>query len=205
MAAENRASTSNRPTNWLSGLALALAIIALALAVILPMQVPVGPQGPKGDTGATGPAGATGATGPQGQQGPEGETGARGPEGVQGPKGNQGDPGGLAWGTPTQYGPHVLDIGVGKGAVSFVTLDPGDRVSFLFTVSGSDVYFWVHDPYGNAILIGNSPYETGAGKTSSGGGAFIASTRGIYKLAFSSTGTFAPSVIVVNYILYRVL
>lgn len=161
-----------------------------------------GPAGPRGEQGLQGPQGSSGEQGLQGPQGPSGEQGLPGP---QGPKGDKGDPGGLAWGTPSLHGPYVLDIGTGDGAVSIVGLRPGDRISFTFTVSGSDVYFWVHDPYGNAILIGNSPYETGAGKTSSGQGAFIAAASGTYKLAFSSTGTFTPSVIVVNYTVYPAL
>ena len=202
MAVENRSSASGPRTNWLSGLALVLAIIALALAIILPMQIATGPQGPKGDRGATGYAGASGATGPQGQQGPTGETGARGPQGVQGPKGDKGDPGGLAWGTPSQRGPYVLEIGTGTGSQPITGLRPGDRVYFSFTASGSTVAFWVRDPYGNGILIGNLPYETGSQWTSSGQGGFIAAASGTYQLAFKSSGTFTPSVIVVNYTVY---
>lgn len=204
MAVENKPSASNRRTNWLSGLALALAIIALVLAIVLPMQIPVGPQGPKGDTGANGATGATGATGLQGPQGVKGDTGATGATGPQGPKGDKGDPGGLAWGTPSQHGPYVLEIGLGTGSLSVVGLNPGDRVYFSFTASGSDVSFWVHDPYGNAILIGNSPYETGSQATSSGYGAFIAAASGTYRLAFKSSGIVTPSVIVVNYTVYPV-
>ena len=204
MAAENRGSASNRPTNWLVGLALALAIIALVLALVLPMQMQIGPQGPKGERGPIGPTGATGATGPQGPQGPMGETGARGLQGLQGPKGDKGDPGGLAWGSPLQRGPYVLDIGLGTGYVSVTGLSPGDRVYFWFSASGSDVSFWVHDPYGNAILIGNSPYTTASQATSSGQGAFIAAASGTYRLAFKSSGVVTPSVIVVNYTLHPV-
>ena len=201
MAVENKPSVSNRRTTWLSGLALVLAIIALVLAIVLPMQIPVGPQGPQGDTGATG---ATGATGPQGQQGLKGDTGAIGPQGPQGPKGDKGDPGGLAWGTPSQHGPYVLEIGLSTGSVLVAGLNSGDRVYFWFSVSGSDVNFWVHDPYGNAILIGNAPYETGSQASSSGQGAFIAAASGTYRLAFRSTGVVTPSVIVVNYNVYPV-
>ena len=192
MAVENKPSASNRRTNWLSGLALALAIIALVLAIVLPMQIPVGSQGPQGSKGDTGATGATGA---------KGATGVTGPQGLQGPKG---DTGGLAWGTPSQHGPIVVDIGTGTGSLSVAGLNPGDRVYFSFTASGSDVMFWVHDPYGNAILIGNSPYETASQATSSGHGAFIAAASGTYRLAFRSSGTFTPSVIVVNYTVYPI-
>jgi hypothetical protein len=204
MAAENKPAASNRQTSWFSGLALALAIIALILAIVLPMQISVGPQGPKGDTGATGATGAQGPiglTGATGAQGPKGGTGATGP---QGPKGDKGDPGGLAWGTPSQHGPYVLEIGLGTGSLTVSGLDPGDRVYFSFTASGSDVSFWVRDPYGNGILIGNLPYETGAMATSSGQGAFIAAASGTYELAFKSSGVVTPSVIVVNYTVYPV-
>lgn len=201
MAAENKPSVSNRRTTWLAGLALVVAIIALVLAIVLPTQIPVGPQGPKGDIGATG---ATGVTGPQGQQGLKGDRGATGPQGPQGPTGDKGDPGGIAWGTPSQHGPYVLEIGLGTGSVSVAGLNPGDRVYFSFTASGSDVTFWVHDPYGNAILIGNSPYATGSQPTSSGQGAFIATASGTYRLAFKSNGIVTPSVIVVNYTVYPV-
>ena len=177
---------------------------SVALTCLLSHQgiLPIGEQGPSGPRGEQG---LQGSPGPRGEQGLPGSSGPRGEQGLQGPpgpKGDKGDPGGLAWGTPSQHGPHVLDIGTGKGAVSVVGLRSGDRVSFTFSVSGSDVYFWVHDPYGNAILIGNSPYETGSAATSSGQGAFIAAAAGTYKLAFSSTGTFTPSVIVANYIVY---
>jgi len=202
MAAESRDSVSRRPMNWLSGLALAVAITALVLAIILPTQIPVGPQGPKGDTGAIGPVGAIGPAGRQGEQGPKGETGARGPQGLQGPKGDKGDPGGLAWGTPSQYGPYVLDIGTGTGFQPITGLRPGDRVYFSFTASGSEVSFWVRDPYGNGIIIGNLPYETASRRTLSGQGGFIAGASGTYRIAFKSHGTFTPSVIVVNYTVY---
>ena len=158
-----------------------------------------------GEQGPAGPAGEQGVQGPQGPQGPAGEqgpVGPRGEQGPQGPKGDKGDPGGLAWGTPSEHDPDVLNIGPGIGSASIAGLNPGDRVSFTFSVSGSDVIFWVHDPYGNAILIGNSPYETGAGGTSSGEGAFIAAASGTYRLAFRASD---PSVIVVNYIVYPVL
>jgi hypothetical protein len=163
MAVENRPSASSPGKNWLSGLALVLAIIALVVAVVLPMQIATGPQGPKGD---------------------------------------KGDPGALSWGTPSQYGPYVLEIGIGTGSQLIPGLSAGDRVQFSFSASGSDVSFWVHDPYGNAILIGNSPYETGAQATSSGYGAFIAAASGTYRLAFKSSGIVTPSVIVINYTVY---
>ena len=204
MAVENKPSVSNRRTTWLSSLALVLAIIALVLAIVLPMQIPVGSQGPKGDTGATGPTGATGLQGPQGLKGDTGATGPRGSQGPEGPKGDKGDPGGLVWGTPSQHGPYVLEIGLGTGFQSVAGLNPGDRVYFSFTVSGSHVMFWVHDPYGNAILIGNSPYTTASQATSSGHGAFIAAASGTYRLAFKSSGIVSPSVIVVNYTVYPV-
>jgi hypothetical protein len=201
MALESKPNMTPRRTAWLSGLALALAIIALVLAIVLPMRIPVGPQGPKGDTGAIGPMGPQGPVGPAGPQGPKGDTGATGP---QGPKGDKGDPGGLAWGTPSQYGPIVLNIGTSTGSVSLAGLNPGDRVYFSFSVSGSDVYSWVHDPYGNAIVICNASYGTGSQAASSGQGAFIAATSGTYALAFRSTGIVTPSVIVVYYTVYPV-
>ena len=161
-----------------------------------------GPAGPRGGQGIQGPQGPPGEQGPQGLQGLPGPRGEQGP---LGPKGDKGDPGSLAWGIPSDHGPFVLDIGTGTGSVSVTGLKPGDRVLFSLDVSGSDVNFWVHDPWGNAILIGNSPYATGSAKTSSGGGAFIAATYGNYRIAFSSSGTFTPSVIVVNYVRYPAL
>jgi hypothetical protein len=171
---------------------------------VLPTQISVGPQGSRGDTGATGATGPTGGSGAQGQQGLKGDTGAIGAQGPQGPKGDKGDPGGLAWGTPSQHGPYVLEIGLGTGSLSVAGLKPGDRVYFSFSASGSTVMFWVRDPYGNGILIGNLPYETGSQATSSGQGAFIAAASGTYTLAFKSTGVVTPSVIVVNYTVYPV-
>jgi hypothetical protein len=161
-------------------------------------QGAVGPQGEQGPVGPQGPKGDTGATGPQGQKGDTGATGATGP------KGDKGDPGGLAWGTPVCYGPYILDIGTGSGSEAIPSLDPGDRVSYTFTVTGSDVYYWVHDPYGNAIIIGNAPYSTGSQASDSGQGAFIAATSGTYKLAFSSTGIFTPSLLTIYYCVYPV-
>jgi hypothetical protein len=199
MAVENKPMVPNRKTSSLSVLALVLAIIALVLAIVLPMRISVGPKGNTGATGATGPQGPIGLTGATGPQGPEGDTGATGPQGL---KGDRGDPGGLAWGTPSQHGPIVLDIGTSTGSVSIAGLNPGDRVYFSFSVSGSNVYSWVHDPYGNAILICNAPYETGSQAASSGQGAFIAAASGTYTLAFKSTGTVTPSVIVVYYTVY---
>jgi len=188
---------------------LVIGIIAVSVAVtsLLAHQGILalgerGPAGPRGEQGIQGPQGPRGEQGPQGLQGPVGPAGE---QGLQGPKGDKGDPGSLAWGMPSNHGPFVLDIGTGSGSVSVTVTRAGDRVSFSFEVSGSDVYFWVHDPWGNAILIGNSPYETAAGKTSSGQGAFIAATPGTYRIAFSSSGTFTPSVIVVNYMRYPAL
>jgi hypothetical protein len=66
------------------------------------------------------------------------------------------------------------------------------------------VYYWVHDPYGNAILIGNAGYATGSQEAMSGQGAFIAAASGTYELAFSSTGIFTPSVMTINYTVYHV-
>lgn len=139
------------------------------------------------------------ATGEQGPPGPRGEQGLQGPPGS---KGDKGDPGSLAWGTQSHHGPYVLDIGTGTGSWYMADLQPGDRVFFSFSVSGSDVSFWVHDPFRNAILIGNSPYETGSEKTSVGSGAFIAAVGGDHRLAFSSSGMLTPSVITINYFVF---
>ncbi|MBM4463613.1 MAG: hypothetical protein FJ012_09865 [Chloroflexi bacterium] len=122
--------------------------------------------------------------------------GSEGPQGIQGPAGSFG------WGTPMSYGPYSFSIGTGSGSRSIPSLKPGDRVTFTFTGAGADVYYWVHDPYGNAILIGNSPYAMDAAKTSYGQGAFIAATAGTYRLAFSSIGILTSSVITVSYTVY---
>lgn len=140
-----------------------------------------------------------------GEQGPLGPRGEQGPQGAPGPKGDKGDPGSLAWGTQSHYGPYVLDIGTGTGSWYIDDLQAGDRVVFSFSVSGSDVYYWVHDPFRNAILIGYSPYETGSQKTSVGSGAFIAAVGGNHRLAFSSSGTLTPSVITINYYVFPAL
>jgi hypothetical protein len=167
MAEEKRPPMENRRASRLSVLALVLAIIALILAIVLPMQIQVGPQGPQG---------------PQGLQG------------IQGPKG---DPGGLVWGAPIEYGPYTLDIGTAGDYFSIESLNPGDRVQFTFTVSGSDVKYWVEDPWYNHILTGRL-----GNAVSEGAGSFIAASSGPYLLHFSSTGLITPSVLAINYTVY---
>ncbi len=169
MAAENKPSVPNRRTSSLSVLALVLAIIALVLAIVLPMQIRVGPQGPQG---------------PQGLQG------------IQGPKG---DPGGLVWGTPIEYGPYTLDIGTAGDYFAIASVNPGDRVQFTFTVSGSDVKYWVADRWYNHILTGSL-----GNAVSEGTGSFSAANSGPYLLHFSSTGLVIPSVLIINYTFYPV-
>jgi len=193
MAVEKKPSVENRGTRWLSVLALLLAIVALVLAIVLPMQIPVGPEGTQG------PQGPQGTPGPQGLQGPKGDTGDTGAMGPQGPQGLKGDPGGLAWGTPTNYGPYTLDIGTGSGYFSIPSLSPGDRVSFNFTVSGSFVKYWVMDPGYNFILTGYSGYSV-----SQGTGSFIAAGSGTYRLYFSSTGVDTPSVLIIRYLVHPI-
>lgn len=160
----------NRLPLVLSIVAVVIAVAALGLAILLP-----GPQGPKGDTGATG------ATGPQGPQGPKG------------------DPGGLAWGTPTNYGPYTLDIDTSNGFQSTTDLSSGDLVYFSFTVSGSSVYYWVEDPNGNFILTGKAGSDV-----MSGAGYFMAASPGTYYLTFASTGVVTPSVLIINYTVYPI-
>lgn len=167
MVVEKKPSMENRGTSGLSVLALLLAITALVLAIVLPMQIQVGPQGPQG------------------------------PQGLQGPQGPKGDPGGLVWGTPTEYGPYTLDIGTTGDYFSIAAVSPGDRVQFTFTVSGSDVNYWLLDPWYNFILTG----YTGAPVTE-GTGSFIAATSGPYFLYFASTGLVTPSVLIIRYIVH---
>jgi len=167
MAAEHKPSVPNRQTSSLSVLALVLAITALVIAIVLPMQIRVGPQGPQG---------------PQGLQG------------IQGPKG---DPGGLVWGTPTEYRPYTFDIGTAGDYFSIASVNPGDRVEFSFTVSGSDVHYWVEDPWYNHILTGRL-----GNAVSEGAGSFIAASSGPYLLHFASTGLVTPSVLTINYTIY---
>ena len=172
MTVEKKLSMANRGTSRLSVLALVLAIIALVLAIVLPMQIQVGPQGP------------------QGWQGPQGL------QGIQGPKG---DPGGLVWGTPIEYGPYTLDIGTAGDYFHIEPVNPGDRVQFTFTVSGSDVLYWVEDPWYNHILTGRL-----GNAVSEGTGSFIAASYGPYLLHFSSTGLVTPSVLIIHYYVHPV-
>jgi hypothetical protein len=67
-----------------SGLVMALLLVAF---IVAGCTGPVGPAGPTGATGATGPAGPAGPAGPQG---PQGEQGPVGPAGPQGPPGSAG-------------------------------------------------------------------------------------------------------------------
>ena len=127
--------------------------------------------------------------GPQGPQGPQGL------QGIQGPKG---DPGGLVWGTPIEYGPYTLDIGT-AGDYFSIAVNPGDRVQFTFNVSGSDVYYWVADPWYNHILTGRL-----GNAVSEGTGSFIAASYGPYRLHFSSTGLVIPSVLIIRYTIHPV-
>ena len=167
MAVEKKPSMANRGTSGLAVVALVLAIIALVLAIVLPMQIQVGPQGPQG---------------PQGLQG------------IQGPKG---DPGGLVWGAPIEYGPYNLDIGTAGDYFAIASVNPGDRVQFTFAVSGSDVHYWVEDPWYNHILTGRLGNAVGEGA-----GSFIAASSGPYLLHFTSTGLVTPSVLTINYTIY---
>ena len=167
MAAESKPSVPNRQTSFLSVLALVLAVIALVLAIVLPMQKEMGPQGPQG---------------PQGLQG------------IQGPKG---DPGGLVWGTPIEYGPYDFDIGTAGDYFSITSINPGDRVEFTFSVSGSDVKYWVEDRWYNHILTGRL-----GNAVSEGAGSFIAASPGPYLLHFASTGLLTPSGLTINYTVY---
>ena len=134
--------------------------------------------------------------------------GGRGPQGIQGIQGPQGDrgiqgpAGSFSWGTPTSYGPYSFNIGTGSGSQDIPSLNPGDRVEYNFTSAGANVYYWVHDPYGNAIVIGNSGYSTGSQSAASGQGAFIAAASGTYKLVFDSSGIVTSSVLTVNYTVY---
>jgi hypothetical protein len=169
MAVENKPSAPNRQTSSLSVIALVLAILALVLAIVLPTQIRVGPQGIQG---------------------------IQGPQGPQGPKG---DPGGLAWGTPTKYGSYTLDIGTGNGAQTTTDLNSGDLVQFSFTVSGSSVYYWVEDSFGNIILTGK-----GGNAVMLGEGHFIAAGGGTYWFSFTSTGVVTPSVLIIDYTVYPV-
>jgi len=153
-----------RGTSRLSIVALVLAIIALVLAIVLPMQIGVGPQGPQG------------------------------PQGLQGTQGPKGDPGGLVWGAPIEYGPYTLDIGTAGDYFLIEPVSPGDRVQFTFTVSGSDVHYWVADPWYNHILTGRL-----GNAVSEGTGSFISASYGPYRLHFSSTGLVTPSVLIIHY------
>jgi hypothetical protein len=176
---------------------IVVAITVLGLVLGTACAGETGSQGPQGLQGPQGPQGPQGEQGPQGLQGPQGPQGEQGPQGLQGPAG-------FDWDTPQSHGPYILDIGTGSGSEAIPSLKPGDRVSYTFTVTGSDVYYWVHDPYGNAILIGNAPYSTGSQASDSGQGAFIAATSGSYKLAFQSTGIFTPSLLTIYYTVYPV-
>jgi hypothetical protein len=123
----------------------------------------------------------------------------QGPQGLQGIQGPKGAPGGLVWGTPIEYGPYDFDIGTAGDYFSIASVNPGDRVEFTFTVSGSDVHYWVEDPWYNHILTGRLGTAV-----SEGAGSFIASSSGPYLLHFSSTGLVTPSVLTINYTVYPV-
>ena len=125
------------------------------------------------------------------------QAGPQGPQGLQGIQGPKGDPGGLVWGTPTEYGPYNFDIGTAGDYFSIASVNPGDRVEFSFTVSGSDVQYWVEDPWYNHILTGRL-----GNAVSEGAGSFIAASSGPYLLHFTSTGLVIPSVLAINYTIY---
>ena len=127
------------------------------------------------------------------------QAGAQGPQGLQGIQGPKGDPGGLVWGTPIEYGPYTLDIGTAGDYFSIESVNPGDRVQFTFNVSGSDVYYWVADPWYNHILTGRL-----GNAVSEGTGSFIAASSGPYLLHFSSAGLVTPSVLIIRYTVHPV-
>jgi hypothetical protein len=103
----------------------------------------------------------------------------------------------LVWGTPIEYGPSDFDIGTAGDYFSIASINPGDRVEFTFTVSGSDVKYWVEDRWYNHILTGRL-----GNAVSEGAGSFIAASSGPYLLHFSSTGLLTPSVLTINYTVY---
>lgn len=105
----------------------------------------------------------------------------------------------MVWGTPIEYGLYNLDIGTADGYFSIASVNPGDRVQFTFTVSGSDVNYWVADPWYNHILTGRL-----GNAVSEGIGSFIASSSGPYLLHFNSKGLVILSVLIIRYIVHPV-
>jgi uncharacterized repeat protein (TIGR02543 family) len=87
-----------------------------------------------------------------------------------------------------------VNISISTGDFPMPTMSQGDKLDFNFTVAGADVYYSVLDPAGNKVLNGN-----GGNKTSSGQGSVVASTPGVFKLHFVSTGIITPSVLSIDY------
>lgn len=89
------------------------------------------------------------------------------------------------------FGPTSFNIGSGSSVFEFASISEASKIAFKFSATGSLVSFSILDPWGNIILIGS-----GGNDVSSGGGSFIPSSSGVYKLYLKSSG---KAIITVNY------
>jgi hypothetical protein len=75
-----------------------------------------------------------------------------------------------------------------------IQIEAGKILHFSFNVSGSAVRYWVLDPNGNPVFIGNN-----GSFVSGGGGDFLAVAAGSYQFVFGSTFQSGPSIIALYY------
>lgn len=176
-----------------------VAVLVLMLVGLVLGTACAGKQGPQGETGDTG---ATGAQGEKGDKGDKGDTGATGDTG-------------FGWGTPTTYGPFVLDIGTvtqwlesgtfwfyqsGSSALPGTMespITPGDRIVYTLRRSGLPPHYSVRDFFCN-ILSSSNFYN------SYNEGSFIAAGSQNYCLHFEGTGTAEHSIVTIYYTVYPV-
>lgn len=140
------------------------SVIAIAVALVLPLAGCAGPVGPQGETGAQGSAGEqgeTGATGPAGPQGPAGSStgikGATGPKGATGATGPAGPPG-------------PSGASVSNESALFFALMPPDNAATVGI--GQDVDFPQDGP------------TTTTGIIRAGADSFVLATPGVYRVTY---------------------
>jgi len=94
------------------------------------------------------------------------------------------------------YGPYSVYCGTEFGYRYIDIEAPMSRVTFSFTVVGSNVYWGAYDPNINT-LVEQMDYTVNRD-----GGSFIAATTGEYKLWFLCAGSSIPSTVVLAYTVY---
>jgi hypothetical protein len=95
--------------------------------------------------------------------------------------------------TNSMIGPVMLFIDSLYGTRN-IQIEAGKILHFTFSVSGSEVRYWVLDPKGNPVFIGSDGSFVGAGE-----GTFLTADTGSYQLVFGSNFQSGPSIIALYY------